>query len=405
MHMFHKIKMSLGIVVLLATSFWIGNKIFRYFTHQTPPEISLIGLERGGSYAKQLCCTVKSDGSYKVGYLYLFLDGKPFDFARTNRIGSQYFERSVTIDLQGLADGQHTLDLEAVDSSYNRNKIKESWNFIVDNTPLRAGFLESEYRVSQGKTLHLKIQANKKLLKGSIKFLNQSYNFYPETDDSTLYECFVPIDCEESPCQVVAVAQIEDLVHNICNLSCTIQVNAFPFKKQRGFSVSQEKLDNEKEMSMNTKILREAIDRWVKESPSKKLWNGPFEYPIEVQKMTTPFGEIRMTPERGRYLHKGVDLINRPKCVVWASQHGKVIIKDRFLMTGNTVVLDHGRGIFTLYAHLEDYADISVGDMVKKGNPVGRLGMTGYATGYHLHWELLVNGVPVDPLEWLEKVY
>ena len=104
-------------------------------------------------------------------------------------------------------------------------------------------------------------------------------------------------------------------------------------------------------------------------------------------------------------MHQGVDLINNPKSIVWAAQIGKVIIKDRFLLTGNTVVLDHGCGVFTLYGHLEEYAELEVGDMLKKGSPVGKLGMTGNATGYHLHWEVRVNNVPVDPLEWTSKIY
>ena len=82
-----------------------------------------------------------------------------------------------------------------------------------------------------------------------------------------------------------------------------------------------------------------------------------------------------------------------------------MIIKDRYVMSGNTIVLDHGCGIFTLYYHLEDFADIEIGDFVKKGNPMGRIGKTGYATGYHLHWELRVNNVSVDPFQWTEETF
>ena len=156
---------------------------------------------------------------------------------------------------------------------------------------------------------------------------------------------------------------------------------------------------------MNDAILEKALTQWLKDSPQEKLWHGPFEKPTQVKAVSTPFGEIRTTTARGRYYHKGIDIINNPRAIVWASNHGKVIIKDRFVLTGNTVVLDHGRGIFTLYYHLEEFADIQVGSFVKKGNPLGKLGMTGYASGYHLHWELRVNNVAVDPLEWTEVIY
>jgi len=154
---------------------------------------------------------------------------------------------------------------------------------------------------------------------------------------------------------------------------------------------------------MSNRILEDAIEKWVADSPKKKLWNGRFDIPVEVKKITTPFGEIRTTSEKGHYMHKAVDILNNPRSVIWASQDGKVVIKDRFLLTGNTVVLDHGIGVFTIYCHLEDFADIEVGDLVKKGNKVGRMGMTGYANGYHLHWELRVNNVAVDPFQWTQK--
>ena len=59
-------------------------------------------------------------------------------------------------------------------------------------------------------------------------------------------------------------------------------------------------------------------------------------------------------------------------------------------------------GILTLLFHLENYSNINVGDAVKRGNPVGTMGKTGYATGYHLHWEMRINNTPVDPLQWIK---
>ena len=156
---------------------------------------------------------------------------------------------------------------------------------------------------------------------------------------------------------------------------------------------------------MNNKILSDALEKWLKESPKEKMWSGPFETPTVVQWIATPFGEIRTTPERGRYLHKAVDIANRPGSVIWASQNGRVIIKDRYVLSGNTIVIDHGLGVFTHYYHLEDFADVEVGDFVKKGNPIGKLGMTGYATGPHLHWALFVKNIPVDPFQWTKKSF
>ena len=184
-----------------------------------------------------------------------------------------------------------------------------------------------------------------------------------------------------------------------------MELREYSFKKARGFGVAKEKLEHEREVSKRRKELKKLLERVVKESPAKKLWSGPFIYPVDFQRISTPFGEIRTTLEKGRYHHAALDLVGTPKSVIWASQAGKVVIKDRFLFSGNTVVLDHGCGVMTLYYHLDDFADIQVGDFLLKGNPLGRQGKTGYANGEHLHWEFRVQNKCVDPLQWTQKTF
>lgn len=403
--MFYRLK-SFVITIIIGFCLWFtGKTAYRYFTHNQAPIVSMAKLEQDGTYNKDLHCSITANNEYKISYIKAFLDGKEIDLGRAGNVSAKQFEVPLNINTIHMIDGKHTLEIEAVDSSYHQNSSRKQWPFYIDNKPLRTAFVENNYKVDQGKTLHLKIQANKTLRSAIVQFLSKSYDCTPISDGATTYECFIPIDCEESPQEVVVTANIQDLVQNAMNITTNVQVVQFAFKKQKGFSVSIEKLNEEGEISSSHKVLEEAMAKWAKESPKKKMWHGAFDTPVEVQRIATPFGEIRVTPERGRHMHRGVDLINRPRCSVWAAQTGKVIIKDRFYLTGNTVVIDHGIGVFTLYGHLEDYADIQVGDLIKKGNPVGTLGMTGYATGYHLHWEVRINNVAVEPIEWTTTIY
>lgn len=403
--MFYKLKAFTIALCIILIAWFAGRATYRYFTFNQPPVVSMVNLAQEGTYNKDLRCSITAKNEYKISQIRAFLDGKEIDLGRAGNVRAKQFEIPLNIDTTHMTDGKHLLTIEATDSSYHHNTSKNDWTFYVDNKPLRTTFIETSYKVDQGKTLHLKIQANKKLRSATVQFLSKTYNCTPINDEITIYECFIPIECDENPQEALATATIEDLVNNEMKLTVNVQIVAFAFKKQKGFVVAQEKLNEESEVSSSHKVLEEALAKWVKESPKKKMWHGPFDTPIEVQRVATPFGEIRVTPERGRHLHKGVDLINRPRCSVWAAQTGKVIIKDRFYLTGNTVVLDHGLGIFTLYGHLEDFADLQVGDIIKKGSPVGKLGMTGYAAGYHLHWELRINTIPVDPIEWTTRVY
>jgi len=403
--MLHKVKIPLIIVVVSSISLWVGSSFFSYFTHADPPEVVLRGIEKDGCYAGMINCAIKSDNGYKISEISVFLDNKELELRSSKKVGARKFEIPFRLDTLNLANGEHSIDIESADASYHRNKSKEKWNFYVDNIPLKAAVLYPEYKVDQGRTVHVRVQSNKRLDKAQIKFLENLYDCYPESDFSNVYECFIPIDCELAANEYMMTADIQDCVQNSVKLASKITVNSVTFPKQRGFTVAKEKLEEEKEVSMNNRILEEALEKWIKDYPKKKLWAGNFENPIEIKRVATPYGEIRTTTEKGRYLHRAVDIINHPKSVVWTSQNGKVIIKDRFLMTGNTVAVDHGLGVVTLYCHLEDFADIEVGDYIKKGNPIGRLGMTGYANGYHLHWELRVNNVAVDPFEWTKKTF
>lgn len=404
--MFQKNKLMIfSTAFVLMSSFPVLKNFYSYFSYSYLPEFKLIGLEKNGSYKDTIEGNIKADNGYKIYSIKASLDGKPFNLVKSEKIDMAKFEIPFSIDTKELNNGPHVLEIEATDSSYHKNSTKEVINFNVDNSKFSAALLEQVYKVDQGKTIHLKINSNKENIKAQVKTLSQTFDCYPVSEHSSIYECFIPIDCEQACGEYPLNAEIHDSAGNALKLSGHIIINPFEFPKQKNLVVSQSKLDEEQEVSINSKVLEEALAKWLKDSPKKKLWSGSFELPIDVKRITTPFGEIRTTPQKGRYIHKAIDVCNLPKSVVWASQNGRVIIKDRFLMSGNTVVIDHGLGVFTLYFHLDNFANVEVGDLIKKGSPVGTIGKTGFASGYHLHWELRVNNIAVDPLQWTKKTF
>ncbi|KKP24417.1 MAG: Peptidase M23B [candidate division TM6 bacterium GW2011_GWF2_28_16] len=401
--MLDKLKMPLIMCVIFAVTVFAGIKVFSYLSYSELPVISLEGIKKDSYYANNLNVNINVNSGYKISSIAAFLDSKPVDLENSKEIGKKNVKLAFNLDTKELSQGKHDFNVVALDSSKHKNRNEETVNFYVDNSELKAAFLDMQYKVYQGHTIHAKIQSNKKLDNITALFLEKPFNFYPESEYSNVYECFIPLDCDLNPGEYILNAKVKDFVGNETNLSSKVDILEYNFPKQKGFVVERGKLEEEKEVSMSNKVLEDAIEKWVQDSPNKKLWSGKFELPIDVKKITTPFGEIRTTSEKGHYMHRAVDLLNFPKTVVWASQEGRVVIKDRFLLTGNTVVLDHGVGVFSIYCHLEDFADIEVGDLVKKGNKLGRLGMTGYANGYHLHWEIRVNNVAVNPMQWTQR--
>jgi murein DD-endopeptidase MepM/ murein hydrolase activator NlpD len=97
--------------------------------------------------------------------------------------------------------------------------------------------------------------------------------------------------------------------------------------------------------------------------------------------------------------HVGFDLSVVQQTPIQASNDGKVIVADYFGIYGNAVIIDHGAGLLSLYGHMTSI-DVKPGQMVKKGDVIGKSGSTGLAAGDHLHFGLFLQGVPVNPTEW-----
>lgn len=126
----------------------------------------------------------------------------------------------------------------------------------------------------------------------------------------------------------------------------------------------------------------------------ERLWNGDFNYPVEAPQ-TTGFGLRRTYNGWKKGWHKGLDLAGWEGQPVLAPAAGRVVHTARGLVNGNTVVVDHGLGVGSVYMHLLDIA-VREGQTVKQGQQLGRVGGTG-GFAPHLHWEVRVHGVPVHP--------
>ena len=95
--------------------------------------------------------------------------------------------------------------------------------------------------------------------------------------------------------------------------------------------------------------------------------------------------------------HSGTDFAGAIGDPAYAPENGRVVFYDKMVLTGNTLAIDHGCGVVSTFLHLSS-AEVKVGDEVKKGQIVARIGMTGVATGPHLHWSLNLGSVRLDPL-------
>jgi murein DD-endopeptidase MepM/ murein hydrolase activator NlpD len=139
----------------------------------------------------------------------------------------------------------------------------------------------------------------------------------------------------------------------------------------------------------------------------QRMWEGPFAVPgYNRQWLTSRFGTRRIyNGSPNLAFHTGIDFEGGTGLPVKAAAHGSVVFAGLLTVRGNTTVLDHGWGVYTVYMHQSEIK-VSVGDKVEPGQEIGLVGATGLrVTGAHLHWEVWVNDVQVDPLDWLDNSY
>jgi murein DD-endopeptidase MepM/ murein hydrolase activator NlpD len=130
----------------------------------------------------------------------------------------------------------------------------------------------------------------------------------------------------------------------------------------------------------------------------KKYWKGPFALPVrKIQAVTSSFGTNRVYNGVQKSAHLGLDFKAPQGTPIYASAAGRVALSKNLFFTGNTVIVDHGYGVLTLYAHMSKLK-VKKGQEVVAGQKLGLSGKTGRVTGPHLHWMAIIHKQKVNPL-------
>jgi murein DD-endopeptidase MepM/ murein hydrolase activator NlpD len=131
-------------------------------------------------------------------------------------------------------------------------------------------------------------------------------------------------------------------------------------------------------------------------STAEKLWTGAFRPPVS-EPANSAFGTRSILNGEPRSPHGGADFPSPAGTPIKAPNAGRVVLADALYYTGNTVVVDHGLGLYSLFAHMTE-VQVHAGDVVKTGDVLGTVGSTGRVTGPHLHWAVRLDRARVDPL-------
>ena len=259
---------------------------------------------------------------------------------------------------------------------------------------------ETPAAIVQGRTGRVYVTSSRPLdLIG--RWNGQPLTFTPLSDDGLRHFAFVPVDALREPGAYplevgYTTARGVEIVRD-----WPVTVSAGPYDFQE-IVVSQEKAD-----VLTPDVVVTERDRvvaiWSQISP-ELWWRELFQRPISVDYPTTsPFGTRRTysVADIGNF-HAGQDFGAPEGTLIFAPAPGVVVLAEPLAVRGNAVIIDHGQGVFSGYWHMSEMK-VAPGMQVAAGDVLGLVGNTGLSTGAHLHWELRIDGVAVDPMQFLDE--
>ena len=254
--------------------------------------------------------------------------------------------------------------------------------------------------IVQGRTGHIYVETTRPLAV-SATWIGQPVIFSPIHPDGLRQFALLPVDALQDPGTYDLVLSYTTARGAQVTRNWQIQIEAGDYESQQ-IVVSDDKAAEMTPDAINAER-EKVVTAWSQISPVLQ-WQGTFLRPIDPQYPTTsPFGTRRAysVADIGNF-HAGQDFGAPEGVLVTAPAAGTVVLAERVTVRGNAVILDHGRGIFTGYWHLSEIK-VQVGQQVAAGDVIGIVGNTGLSTGAHLHWEMRVDGVAVDPTQFLDE--
>lgn len=254
---------------------------------------------------------------------------------------------------------------------------------------------------AQGSLLQTEVLGPKSVAKFSSEWDGRAIPLWHEDEKSVVWHGLLGVDLEKAP------GRYEWKVSwpgpggesQSCSVFVTVHAGKFPTERltvEKQFV--QPDPEQEKRAEQDQQKMRAIYDTVTPE----RLWEGRFRLPLKDVTTGGNFGRRRILNGESRSPHAGVDFPAATGTAVFASQSGKVVLAENLYYSGNTVVIDHGYGIYTLYAHLSQIG-VQADEMVKAGDEIGKVGATGRVTGPHLHWGLTIDHARVNAMGIAER--
>jgi murein DD-endopeptidase MepM/ murein hydrolase activator NlpD len=322
----------------------------------------------------------------------------------------------------GLKNGEAQIRITALDHSWNRgNPVSLEKNVIIDTIPPQVTVWGALHYVNQGGTGFVTYQTSEETPVSGVRVGDLFFPGYPARNNQHLaYFAILPnvpadvsfsVAAEDRAGNKATVAfhpiiKRKAFKHDRLQITDTFLKSIIPYFTERDPNLKGTPLEIFLTINQKRRLAdHQEIQKLCQHTEPRPLWSGPFLRLPNAKPMAS-FGEDRTYWYEGKQVdhqvHLGVDLASLAQSPVPAANSGKIAFAGPLGIYGNSVLIDHGCGLFSMYSHLSQITTEAKKE-VKKGETIGRTGTTGLAGGDHLHFSILVHGVFVNPIEWWDE--
>jgi murein DD-endopeptidase MepM/ murein hydrolase activator NlpD len=212
-----------------------------------------------------------------------------------------------------------------------------------------------------------------------------------------VWRALLGVDLEKPPGKYPFTLKLQMGGGEQANCTATVEVAEGHFATEK-LTVKKQFVEPNPEQEARAEAEQKRLRAIYDTVTPERLWTGSFRMPLDGDFKGSNFGKRRVLNGKPGSPHGGTDFPAPTGTPVHAAQAGRVVLAEELYFSGNTVVVDHGLGIYTFYCHFSEI-DAKVGDTVEAGTLIGKVGATGRVTGPHLHWALEVEHARVNALD------
>ncbi len=399
-----------------------------YFRDTDGPEITLTPGAGPVSNRKALQLTLADQASGLKQLDVLLVQGSKQIALTSQELPPGSYQHRQELSLAGikLSNGPLEIQVTVGDRSIYHfgqgNSSSQAFVLEFDNKPPIISVLSRSHNLNQGGSGLIVYKVNEEVTHTGIQIGERFFPAYQQPDGS--YACLFAAPYDLKPKELIPHLLAEDQAGNERSSGFYHHINARKLDKAR-INISdrflEAKMPDFQQYFPETSDLlqtfirvnrelrqqnRARLQEFVAETDPGALWQGAFLRPkgSNRESFATARGYYHNGKRIDRQVHLGVDIASVARGPVEASNRGRVVLAEEFGIYGQCIIIDHGLGLMSLYGHLSNI-EVSVGDQVEKGQEIARTGATGLAGGDHLHFGMILNGLPINPKEWWDRTW